>query len=123
MRRRLGLTAICLFLAASAFADDTVRSLVDAGNLPDLRWPVVTDYRKHLDAFYRPRNDGLAWSRAGKPTQQAIALTNVFAAADARGVNAVDYDSDRWPARLASLGSDPSAEALARFDVEMTATL
>src|SRR3954469_18875197 len=112
MLRSLAFTAACVFLPASALAGDPVRSLVDGGNLPDLRWPVVTDYRKHLDAFYRARGDGLAWSRAGKPTQQAVALTRLFADADAKGVNAVDYDGDRWPARLASLGSDPSAEAL-----------
>lgn len=120
---RAVMIAVCLGLAVGAPAADSVRSLVDSGTLPELRWPDVSDYHRHLDAFYRGRNDALAWSRGGRPTPQAVALAKVFASADARGVNAVDYDADRWPARLASLQNGGSAEALARFDVELTATL
>jgi len=113
--------ALCLFVPIAAHAADTVRSLVTAANLPEMRWPDVSDYRRHLDAFYSARNDAFAWTRDGKPTSQALALAKLFAAADEKGVNAVDYDGDHWSPRIAELGT--SDEALARFDVEMTATL
>ena len=100
-----------------------MRSLVTAANLPDMRWPDVSDYRRHLDAFYTARNDAIAWTRDGKLTKEAHALVEVFAAADEKGLNAVDYDGDRWHERVLALERDPGEEALARFDVEMTATL
>ena len=112
----------CLVVALAANAEDSVRTLVDGGRLSELRWPNVSDYRPHLDAFYRSRNDALAWTRDGQATPQAVAVTELFAKADARGLNATDYDGDRWSARIAAL-SNASPEALARFDVMLTATL
>jgi murein L,D-transpeptidase YcbB/YkuD len=124
--RPLRAAAILLLLMASGGSGSAapgIRSLIEGGTLPDLRWPDVSDYRKHLDAFYRTRQDAPAWIREGRPTPQALALTRLFAGADARGVRALDYDADRWPGRIASLERGPSDEAVARFDVGLTATL
>ena len=30
----------------------SLRSIIQAGNLPDLRWPNFSDYDKHLQKFY-----------------------------------------------------------------------
>jgi murein L,D-transpeptidase YcbB/YkuD len=119
----VALTITLLVAAAAGSSPVSVRSLVDAGKLDDLRWPDVSDYRGHLDGFYRGRQDALAWTRDGRPTPQALALTRLFAEADARGVRAEDYDGDRWPARLATLQPAGADEALARFDVALTVTL
>ena len=121
--RRVAATLVLLLLAASAQAADDIRTLVEGAVLAELRWPDVSDYRKHLDAFYRTRNDVPAWTRNGRATQQAIAITRLFAAADDKGVRASDYDGDRWAARIAALTAGASAEELARFDVAVTATL
>src|SRR4051812_28736477 len=121
--RRIALFALSISFASSLFAADSVRSLVDGGVLQELRWPNVSDYKRHLDSFYRGRNDALAWTRDGQPTEQALALTKVFAAADSKGINAVDYDADRWPAWMGAIAKRADAESLARLDVEMTATL
>lgn len=121
--RRIAATLVLLLLAASAQAADDIRTLVEGAVLTELRWPDVSDYRKHLDAFYRTRNDAPAWTRNGRATQQAIAITRLFAAADDKGVRASDYDGDRWAARIADLTAGASAGELARFDVALTATL
>jgi len=114
---------ICLIVSISVSGAESVRSLVDSAVLPDLRWPDVSDYRRYLDVFYRAHNDTLVWIAGGSPTPQAIAVTRLFAGADAKGVNAVDYDGDRWTERLAAVQNAPSLESQARFDVELTATL
>src|SRR5438128_6120465 len=121
--RRVALAVLCTAVAAAAQAADTVRALVTAANLPEMRWPDVSDYRRDLDRFYSARNDALAWTRDGKLTKQAHALVEVFAAADEKGLNAVDYDGNRWHDRILALESNANDEAMARFDVEMTATL
>ena len=121
-----GLALLGRFAAISADApagSRSIRPLVEAGRLPDLRWPDVSDYRAYLDEFYKTRQDAPAWTRDGQPTPQALALTRLFAGANAKGVRAADYDGDRWPAVVASLQRDRSTDALARFDVGLTATL
>lgn len=101
-----------------------VKQLVDASTIQELRWPDFTDYRKHLDNFYRPVNYTYVWLRNGRPTPQALAVIDLFRRADAKGINSVDYDAPRWDARLQKLrtGRAPSAD-LALFDVEVSATL
>src|ERR1051326_4232806 len=77
--------------------------LVEVSRLDEMRWPDFTDYRKHLRNFYAPRAYEPAWVANGKPTPQALAVIAILDAADAKGINAVDYDSTRWPARVAAL--------------------
>lgn len=120
MKRILVVVAIVV-AALPAMGADSVRSLIEGGMLRDLRRPDFRDYRKHVDGFYRARRDELAWSAGGKATAQAVAVARVLAAADAKGVDPLDYDGDRWSARVAALSGD--AEALARFDVGLTTSL
>lgn len=97
---------------------------IDAGKLPDLRWPNFSDYRVHVKNFYElPGGYVLAWVRDGQPTPQAVAITEVFAQADSKGLGADDYDASRWPERIARLRqSYPAASDsdLARFDLALT---
>jgi len=117
-------TLLTLTLAAvPAGAPADLRRVVESGRVEILRWPDVSDYRRHLDAFYRGRDDALAWMRNGAPTAQALALTGVFSAADVRGVRAADYDGDRWPSHLEAVKRAPTPAALAQLDVALTVTL
>jgi hypothetical protein len=66
---------------------------MDAGNLPDLRWPNFSDYRVHVKNLYEPAGYVLAWVRDGHPTPQAVAITEVFQVVDRKGLVPDDYDS------------------------------
>lgn len=96
--------------------------LVEVSRLDEMRWPDFTDYRKHLRNFYAPRAYAPAWLSSGRPTAQAMAVISILDAADAKGINAIDYDSTRWPERIRSLNG-ASADAQARFDLALSASL
>ncbi|HEX8151906.1 MAG TPA: peptidoglycan-binding protein, partial [Thermoanaerobaculia bacterium] len=100
-----------------------VRDLVESARMDELRWPDFSDYRKHLRNFYAPAGYRLFWSRDGRVTQQARSVIALFESADAKGINAVDYDGARWSERLATLAVTPNDTALARFDVALSVAL
>jgi L,D-transpeptidase YcbB len=102
-----------------------LRTAIQSGRLDDLRWPVFTDFRIHVDNFYRPSGYVLAWIYDGKPTDRAQEMIQVFLRADVEGLNPEDYDGPRWAARLArfknSASADsPAAQDQARFDLALT---
>ena len=106
-----------------------IEQYVAASRLPELRWPDFSDYRKHLERFYA---DNAKWQpawiavqpRGGyRVTPQARAVALLFAQADAKGINAADYDGAKWPMWFAAAERSPSPDAAARFDVAFTATL
>src|SRR2546423_1824739 len=130
---RLGLAAIALATALSAFAQTVtippatpvakaIEPLVEVSRLEEMRWPDFTDYRKHIRNFYAPRGFEPAWVANGKPTSQALGVIALLDAADAKGINAVDYDATRWPARIAALPR-ANPDAVARFDLALSASL
>jgi L,D-transpeptidase YcbB len=96
--------------------------LVEVSRLDEMRWPDFTDYRKHLRNFYAPRAYAPAWLANGRPTPQAMAVIAILDAADAKGINAIDYDATRWPDRIRGFGG-ASAETQARFDLALSASL
>ncbi|HEY6137167.1 MAG TPA: L,D-transpeptidase family protein [Thermoanaerobaculia bacterium] len=96
--------------------------LVEVSRLDEMRWPDFTDYRKHLRNFYAPRAYAPAWLANGRPTAQAMAVIAILDAADTKGINAVDYDSTRWPERIRNLAS-ANPDAQARFDLALSASL
>lgn len=98
---------------------DAIRPLISTKKLDFLRWPQIADYQPLLDRFYNGRELELAWSRDGKPTAQAQAMIEAFAAAGRDGLNPEDYDSSRWPDRIKALSSGDHA-AVAQFDVALT---
>ena len=55
----------------------SLRAIIDAGNLADLRWPDFSDYGKLVKEFYDSYGNSLPWVRGMQPTpqaQQAIAI-------------------------------------------------
>jgi len=104
--------------ASSEFAT-TLRQIAAAGQLSDLRWPDFSDYRIHVTNFYEASNYAPAWLNNNEPTQQAQTLIEVLKQADAKGLNAEDYDGSRWTDRLARLRQSPSPDR-ARFDAALT---
>jgi murein L,D-transpeptidase YcbB/YkuD len=105
--------------ASSEFAA-TLRQIAAAGQLADLRWPDFSDYRIHVTNFYEATNYAPAWLNNDEPTQQAQTLIEVLKQADAKGLNAEDYDGSRWTDRLARLHQSPSPADRARFDAALT---
>ncbi len=96
-----------------------LQALTGQSQLAMLRWPNYSDYQADVKTFYDDRNYELAWSRDGKPTAAARGFMEAFRGAEAKGLRPADYDADRWPERVAKLGSK-NADAIAQFDVAMT---
>ncbi len=101
----------------------SLRAIIQAGNLSDLRWPDFSDYEKHLQKFYDSYGFSLVWVRGMEPTAQARQLIAVLQDADQKGLSAEDYDGSRWGDRLAKLkpaAPQPSETDAVRFDAALT---
>ena len=100
-------------------------TIIRDGELPDLRWPGFKDLQVEVEEFYLAIDYSLAWITSSAPTPQAKALIQLLESADMKGLNPEDYDSPRWPSRMASLqGHNSSSEAnLLRFDLELTVSV
>jgi murein L,D-transpeptidase YcbB/YkuD len=107
-------------LDASSEFSVTLREIVAAGRLSDLRWPDFSDYRIHVATFYESAAYAPAWLRNNEPTPQAQTVIDVLKQADSNGLNAEDYDGSRWADRLARLRQSPSPADQASFDVALT---
>ena len=57
--------------ALSAEGQAGLRAAISGGNLPDLRWPNFSDYRKHVQKFYELNGNSLWWVKGMEPTPQA----------------------------------------------------
>lgn len=100
-----------------------LRQLLDSGTLPDLRWPDFADRQAETRNFYQARHYRLAWLSAEAPTPQCRALIAIFSSAAQKGLDPEDYDSSRWPARLARLrplATAPREQDMERFDLALT---
>ena len=101
----------------------SLRAIIQAGNLSDLRWPDFSDYGKHMQKFYESYGYSLPWVRGTEPTAQAQQVIALLLQAEQKGLAADDYDGPRWNARLAKLKpaapQSSQADAL-RFDVALT---
>ena len=84
-------------------AQASLRAIVVSGRLEDLRWPNFSDYRIHVDNFYRPAGYENAWLSHGEPTPQATEIIQVLKQADREGLYGEDYDASRWADRVARL--------------------
>ena len=114
----------CGALRLAAEADDASIRLcrfIEAGELPDLRWPDFVSYREQVRQFYGLAFS-LAWTTDSAPTAQARALIQSLQGAEEKGLDPEDYDASRWRERLARFASaNPvSSEELTRFDLALT---
>lgn len=103
-----------------------LRATLQAGSLPDLRWPDFSDYSQHVRKFYESYGNALPWVRGREPTAQAQQIITLFLNSEKKGLSAEDYDGPRWGDRLAKLKSvSPGAsEADAvRFDMALTVSV
>jgi murein L,D-transpeptidase YcbB/YkuD len=104
--------------AATPANGAALRTIVASGHLPDLRWPDFSDYVVWLTQFYGPADYAPAWTEAGQPTAQALAVIGLFNAVGKKGLQPEDYDASRWDGRVQALkagSGDP-----ARFDAALT---
>src|SRR6202789_2202489 len=110
-----------------------VERLAGSSSLSSMRWPNYADDQAMVQKFYDDRDDELAWTRDGKPTEAVRALLQMFRDAAQKSLNPEDYDVDaagggRWTARLKRLDeiakkkddSESAQDAVAQFDVAMT---
>jgi len=106
-------------------SSSTLCGLAESGRLAGLRWPDFSDLRAQVLDFYKEREYLPAWTHSGNPTPQAFAVIDILNGAGRKGLNAEDYDSPRWTARLGQLHeSGNSRESrLAEFDVALTVSL
>jgi len=106
----------------SAAGELALRAIVASERLADLQWPNFSEHSAAVKSFYDESGNRLGWSRAGKPTPQAIESIGILEAADQKGLDSKDYDGAKWPERLKVL-QDPSGateSALVNFDVALT---
>ncbi len=107
----------------SAEGQASLRAIIQAGNLPDLRWPDFSDYDKHVQKFYESYGYSLPWVGEGKPAAQAQQVIKLLLQAEQKGLSVEDYDGPRWADRLAKLkpaAPQPSEADAVRFDVALT---
>ena len=107
----------------SAEGQASLRAIIQAGNLADLRWPDFSDYGKHMQKFYESYGYALPWVRGMEPSAQAQQAIAVLLNADQKGLSAQDYDGARWSERLAKLkpaSRQPSEADAVRFDAALT---
>jgi murein L,D-transpeptidase YcbB/YkuD len=103
-----------------------LHSIIDAGNLPDLRWPNFSDYRELMTDFYSEFGYALPWIHDSEPTPQARAVIAVLLQASSKGLSADDYDGLRWQGRLAKLRPatpHPAEKDAVQFDAALTVCL
>jgi murein L,D-transpeptidase YcbB/YkuD len=101
----------------------SLRAIIDAGKLGDLRWPDFSDYGKLVKEFYDSYGNSLPWVRGMQPTPQAQQAIAILLQADQKGLSAEDYDGPRWRDRLAKLkptASEPTEKDAVQFDAALT---
>ena len=107
----------------SADGQASLRAIIQAGNLPDLRWPNFSDYGKHVQKFYDSYGYSLPWVRGMQPTAQARQVIAILLNAEQKGMSAEDYDGPHWASRLAKLkpaAAQPSEADAVQFDAALT---
>ncbi len=110
----------------SADGQASLRGILQAGTLSELRWPDFSDYQKHVQTFYESNGYSLPWIRGMQPTEQAQQVISILMKAEQKGLAAEDYDGPRWGDRLAKLKPatvQPSEADAVRFDAALTVCL
>jgi murein L,D-transpeptidase YcbB/YkuD len=101
----------------------SLRGIIQAGNLSDLRWPDFSDYGKLMTEFYQSYGYSLPWVRGMEPSAQTRQVIAILKNADQEGLFAEDYDGSRWGDRVARLkptAPQPSEADAVRFDAALT---
>jgi murein L,D-transpeptidase YcbB/YkuD len=104
----------------SASGVSTLHDIVDSGRNADLRWSDFTPYKTEVAKLYETNGYSLLWVQSGRVRPQGLAVIELLQNADAKGLDAEDYDGPRWQGRLLNLGQKPSEQDLASFDTALT---
>ena len=105
-----------------------LQNIAGQPQLQSLKWPDISEIQPQVQKFYDDRDWELAWTRDGKPTDQATRLIQFFGDAAKKGLQPEDYDSSRWAERTAGLDrlrtshdtTETAGNTIAQFDVAMT---
>ena len=110
----LGVALTCAALTQPS----SIQSLISAGQLNEMRWPIFRDLQTSLREFYQPAGYAPAWVQGATPSPQAFAMIDMFRNAWKKGLEPEDYDASRWNGRLHSLQNSNSDASV--FDVALT---
>jgi murein L,D-transpeptidase YcbB/YkuD len=104
----------------SASGVPALHDIVNSSRNADLRWPDFTAYKTEVSKLYETNGYSLLWIQNGHVRPQGLAVIALLQNADAKGLDAEDYDGSRWQGRLQKLGQKPSEQDLASFDTALT---
>jgi murein L,D-transpeptidase YcbB/YkuD len=107
-------------------AQTHLRSLIESGYLPELRWPNFQTYRDDVARFYQSYGYELPWISAMQPTRQARETITILQNAGEKGLSADDYDGPRWGERiekLEPLNRHASEDDSMKFDLALTISM
>jgi murein L,D-transpeptidase YcbB/YkuD len=107
----------------SAAGVPALHAIVDSGRNPDLRWPDFIPYKAEVAKLYEASGYSLLWVQNLHVRPQGLALIELLQNADAKGLDAEDYDGSRWQARLLKLEQKPSEQDLISFDTALTVSV
>jgi murein L,D-transpeptidase YcbB/YkuD len=107
----------------SAAGVPALHAIVDSGRNPDLRWPDFIPYKAEVAKLYEASGYSLLWVQNLHVRPQGLALIELLQNADAKGLDAEDYDGSRWKARLLKLEQKPSEQDLISFDTALTVSV
>jgi murein L,D-transpeptidase YcbB/YkuD len=96
----------------------SIREIVAAASLADLRWTDFSDYKSIVDEFYKRSGYQPAWIHGSELSAQALWMIEMFKHAREKGLEPEDYDASRWDARLPKLRG--ATTYIARLDVALT---
>lgn len=101
----------------------SIRGIVQAGRLEDLRWPAIGDVKAELEKAYTGATWEPLWLEGGRPNAAAKGMIARLVGADTLGLDPADFDAE-WLEnglqRLSSRRSNATAEERARFDVGLS---
>src|SRR5580692_6013042 len=107
----------------SASGVPALHGIVDSGRNADLRWPDFIPYKAEVAKLYEASGYSLLWVQNLHVRPQGLALIELLQNADAKGLDAEDYDGSRWKARLLKLEQKPSEQDLISFDTALTVSV
>src|SRR5580700_12303280 len=104
----------------SASGVPALHAIVDSGRNADLRWPDFIRYKTEVAKLYEASGYSLLWVQNLRVRPQGLAVVGVLQNANAKGLDAEDYDGSRWQGRLLKLAQKPSEQDLISFDTALT---
>lgn len=100
-----------------------LRTMVLAGNHPDLRWRDFTDFRSEIARLYERAAWQPLWFRGTRPSDAAIQLIARLASSDSLGLEPRDYDApwlEQKVREFTRLHRAPPPDELVRFDLALS---